>query len=270
MHDDYFIGADESELRRLKDQHAAWAPETRGLWQRAGFGAGQHIADFGSGPGFTSLELAEIVGTSGRITAIDKAATFLEFLAGAARERKLQNIRTVVTDVTTLTRIDGSLDGAFSRWFLAFLIADLDHVLRCIHASLKPGGVLAAMEYLTLGSTIASPEMRGFDAHTQAWSRYYEKYGGDTSIGTYLPSKLLEAGFEIVSIESVGGLARPNERWWTWWRRLMEDFGEKFVEEHLMSAAELTALREDWDAAANNSAAFIHSPLILQIVARKP
>lgn len=269
MTDQYFIGADASELQRLKHQHAAWEPETRALWKRAGFGPGQHIADFGSGPGFTSLELAEIVGTSGRVTAIDKAATFLEFLAREARERKHANIRTVVTDVTTLTRIDGALDGAFSRWFLAFLIADLDHVLRCIHASLKPGGVLAAMEYLTLGSTTASPPLRGFDAHTRAWAEYYDKYGGDTAVGTYLPAKLINAGFEIMSIECVGGVATPAHRWWTWWQRLMDDFGEKLVDEGCMSAADFRGLREDWALASKNPAAFIHTPLLLQIVARK-
>ena len=267
--DPYFIGVDEGELERLEAQHAAWEPETRALWQRAGFSSGQHIADLGSGPGFTSMDLAGVVGPSGRITALDKAATFLEFLSNEARARKLANVRTVVTDLTTLTQIGGALDGAFSRWFLAFLIADLDHVLQCIYRSLKPGGVVAAMVYLTLDSAKASPPMRGFDAHTQGWSRYYAKYGGDTSVGTYLPAKLTAAGFEVTSIECVGGMARPDHRWWIWWRRLMEDFGEKLVAEGFMGADDLANLRADWSVAAGDPNAFIYTPVLLQIVARK-
>ena len=269
MDEQYLIGADPGELERLRDQHAAWLPETQALWKRAGFAAGQHIADLGCGPGFSSIELAQRVGPSGRVTALDKASTFLEFLDGEARARGVANVRTVVTDLTTLTQIDGALDGAFSRWFLAFLIDDLDHVLQCIHRSLKPGGVLAAMEYLTLESTTSSPPMRGFDAHTQAWIRYYAKYGGDTTVGTYLPSRLAAAGFDVTSIECVGGVARPNDRWWRWWGRLIEDFGEKLVDEGLMAAEEHSGLRHDWREAATNRAAFIYTPVLVQIVARR-
>lgn len=269
MAEEYFIGVDERELERLRHQHAAWDPETRALWKRAGFGTGQHIADLGSGPGFTSLELAEIVGASGRITAVDKAATFLNFLDAQAHAHALGNIRTVVTDVTTLTQIGGALDGAFTRWFLAFLIDDLDHVLQCIHRSLKPGGVVACMEYLTLEAATASPPMRGFDAHTRGWIDYYAKYGGDTSVGAYLPSKLVDAGFAINSIEAVGGMAKPSHRWWSWWRRLSEDFGEKLAEEGFMTRDEVERLEHDWRAAEADPNAFIYTPILLQVVATK-
>lgn len=269
MGDEYFIGVDEAELERLREQDAAWRPETHALWQRAGFSAGQHIADLGSGPGFTSMDLAQIVGAAGRVTALDKAATFLDFLAAEAKTRGIGNIRTVVTDLTTLTRIDGALDGAFSRWFFAFLIEDLDHVLECVYRSLKPGGVLAAMEYLTLESTTCSPPLRGFREHTQAWVRYYAGNGGDTTVGTYLPSRLRAAGFEVTSIECVGGMAGARHRWWRWWGRLIQEFGAKFAADGYMTAEALEHLQADWQAASGNPDAFIHTPVLVQIVARK-
>jgi ubiquinone/menaquinone biosynthesis C-methylase UbiE len=102
-------------------------------------------------------------------------------LKGEAVRRGLDNVRTVEADVSRLEAIEGGFDGAFCRFFLAFLIADLDRVLCTIHRSLKPGGVLAAMEYLTLGSATCSPESRGFDAHTRAWVDYYRAHGADTS-----------------------------------------------------------------------------------------
>lgn len=269
MRDDYFIGVHARELERLRDQHAAWEPETRAVWAAAGFGAGQHLADLGSGPGFSALDLARLVGPSGRVTALDKASSFLQFLRDEARTRGLANIDTLEADLTKLDVIEGRLDGAFCRFFLAFLIDELDRALACIHRSLKPGGMFAAMEYLTVSSTTCSPPIPGFDAHTQAWIEYYRRNGGDTSVGTYLPAMLVKAGFSIVSIDCAGGIGRPGERWWDWWGRLIEDFGDKLAADGLMTPVELQDLKNGWTAASRQPHAFMHTPLLLQIVARK-
>jgi SAM-dependent methyltransferase len=267
--ENYFIGVHARELERLREQHAAWAPETHALWKRAGFAPGQHVADLGSGPGFTALDLARHVGPSGRVSAIDKASPFLEFLASEARRQGLDNIRTVEADLTNSRVIEGGFDGAFCRFLLAFLIADLDAVLRCIHESLKPGGTFAAMEYLTLRSATSSPPMRGFDSHTAAWVEYYRMNGADTSIGSYLPQRLAAAGFEVTHIDCVGGMAQPSHRWWTWWGRLVDDFGDKLAADGLMSGDEVRNLRSDWSAAGADPNAFIHTPILAQVVARK-
>jgi len=269
MDDDYFIGVHARELERLKEQHAAWQTETHALWQRAGFGAGQHLADLGSGPGFNALDLAEIVGPMGRITALDKATPFLGFLSGEAARRGLSNVHPVAADITQVDAIEGPLDGAFCRFFLAFLIEDLDRVLARVHRSLKPGGVFAAMEYLTLGSTTSSPSMRGFDAHTEAWKQYYLNHGADTEVGRELPQKLAAAGFSVVDTRCVGGMAEAGSLGWKWWGRLIVDFGEKLAADGLMSADDVLALKQDWAAASRLPDAFIHTPILLQIVARK-
>jgi ubiquinone/menaquinone biosynthesis C-methylase UbiE len=266
---EYFIGVHERELERLREQHAAWLPETRALWKRAGFGAGQRLSDLGCGPGFSALELARVAGPSGAVVALDRARDFLDFAAREARRDGLDNVRTLEADLTRVERLDEPLDGAFCRWFLAFLVHDLARVLRCIHASLAPGGVLAAMEYLTVESATSSPPLRGFDAHTQAWVRYYRDHGGDTAVGRYLPPMLEDAGFRIESIQCVGGMAPSSHRWWRWWGRLIEDFAGKFAAEGLMSPEDVEHLRSDWVRASKARHAFIHTPVLVQIVARK-
>lgn len=270
MADDYFIGVHARELERLRDQHAAWRPETEALWKAAGFRSGQHLADLGCGPGYSALDLAGIVGPAGRVTALDKATPFLGYLASEAAKRGITNIATIEADLTSMAALEAPLDGAFCRFFLAFLIADLDRVLRIVHDSLKPGGAFAAMEYLTLGSTTASPPLRGFDAHTRAWEAFYLKHGGDTRIGADLPGRLAAAGFEIVSRQCVGGVAPPTHRWWSWWGRLIADFGDTLAAEGYMTRAELGMLQTDWAAASTAPDAFIYTPILLQVVARKP
>jgi ubiquinone/menaquinone biosynthesis C-methylase UbiE len=269
MTDDYFIGVHARELGRLREQHLAWQPETQALWQAAGFGPGQTLADLGCGPGFSTLELARAAGPSGKVAAIDKARPFLDFLGEEARRQGIGNIRTRQADLSAEDALAGPYDGVFCRWLLAFLVADLDGVLARIHRSLKPGGVLAAMEYLTLETTTCSPPLRGFDAHTQGWIRYYERHGGDTAVGSYLPAKLAAAGFEVTFTNSVGGIAGPSHPWWGWWGRLMEDFGDKLVAEDLMSAGDLQHLRREWARASKQEDARIHTPMLVQVVARK-
>ena len=269
MHD-YFIGVHTRELERLREQHAAWEPETRSLWARAGFGPGQHIADLGSGPGFTALDLAQRVGSAGWVAALDKATPYLRFLTEETRRRGIRNVHPVEADLTQVDAIEGQLDGAFCRFFLAFLIADLDRVLACIHRSLKPGGVLAAMEYFNLEAATCSPPIRGFDAHTRGWVQYYRVNGGDTSVGSYLPQRLTRAGFNVTYTGCVGGMARPGHRWWNWWGRLMADFGDKLVAQGLMTREEFRDLKSDWkELSRQQHDAFIHTPILIQLVAQK-
>lgn len=266
---DYFIGVHARELERLRDQHAAWLPETQALWQAAGFGAGHRIVDLGSGPGFSTFDLAQTIGPAGQVTALDKAPPFLDFVRAESRRRGLSNVHTLDLDLTTARAIPGTYDGAFCRFFLAFLIADLDDVLACIHRSLEPGGVLAAMEYLTLESATSSPPVRGFDAHTRAWADYYRAHGADTQIARYLPERLTRAGFHVTYTSCAGGMARPSHRWWTWWGRLMDDFGHTLVSHGFMTAEALQHLQHDWALASRNPNAFIYTPVLLQLVARK-
>ena len=266
---DYFIGVHPRELERLRDQHAAWLPETQALWDAAGFRSGQHIVDLGCGPGFTTFDLAQRVGPTGEITALDKASPFLDYVREESGRRGLTNIRALEIDLTTVAAVSGVHDAAFCRFFLAFLIDDLDRVLACIHRSLAPGGVLAAMEYLTLDSATSSPRIRGFDDHTRAWVNYYRAHGADTQIGRALPERLTRAGFHVTYTSCVGGMARPSHRWWTWWGRLMEDFGDTLVARGFMTAEALRNVQHDWALASGNPDAFIYTPVLLQLVARK-
>ena len=158
---------------------------------------------------------------------------------------------------------------AFCRWVLAFLIEDLKEILAAIYQKLTPGGVFAAMEYLTLGNTLSAPPNDGFLANTRAWHNFYLTNGGDAQIGTYLPQLLLDTGFTLEHQTCVGGFAPVGHRWWQWWREAHVDFAPVFVEQNLMTTAEKEAATAFFDTQADNANGFIYSPIILQIVARK-
>ncbi len=265
---DYFIGVNPSEIDRLRAQHEAWKPETESLWKDAGFTSSKSLVDLGCGPGFTSVDLARTVGPAGAVCAVDKASSYLEYLAGHARALGLANVSVLDVDLTQ-SRLSGEFDGAFCRWFLAFLRDDLDVVFDNVRESLRPGGTFAAMEYLTLRSVTISPPSVAFDAHTRAWIEFYAQHGGDSSIGASVPQRLTNAGFRIRSLKCVGGIADPRHRWWGWWDRIIRDFGPRFVEMGLLHTAEWEALQRDWATVSAQPHAFIHTPVLLQVVAER-
>jgi hypothetical protein len=49
----------------------------------------------------------------------------------------------------------------------------------------------------------------------------------------------------------------------------MADFGEKLVADGVMDSAELQGLHEDWARVSADPHAFIYTPVMVQIVARK-
>ena len=269
MSSEYFIGVNAAEIERLRHQHDAWKPETESLWNDAGFRSFGSILDLGCGPGFTSLDLAQDVASCGVVCAVDKAAAYLEYLVQQSRARELNNVTILNADLTKSGPIRGDFDGAFCRWFLAFLRDDLDVVLQNIRKSLRPGGVLAAMEYLTLRSVTCSPSSAAFDAHTRAWIEFYARYGGNSSVGESLPLRLTSAGFKVRSLRCVGGMAHPKHRWWEWWARLIRDFAPKFVEAGLLSSDEWNALQHDWAALSEQPHSFIYTPILLQVIAER-
>ncbi len=92
---EYLLGMDPAEIRRLEQQHETWRHQTEGVWKLAGFRAGQTIVDLGSGPGFTSLDLVGVVGESGRVVAVDSSTVATDTLRAVARRRGITNLEVV-------------------------------------------------------------------------------------------------------------------------------------------------------------------------------
>ena len=69
---DYVLGTHEEEISRLGLQHRVWRPVALDCWQRAGVTVGSRVLDLGAGPGYAAVDLAEIVGSTGKIVALER------------------------------------------------------------------------------------------------------------------------------------------------------------------------------------------------------
>ena len=100
---------------------------------------GGHWADLGAGDGAFTHALAEQLGPTGHITAIDKDATPLRRMAGQT------NIETLKADFSRPLDL-ADLDGVVMANSLHFL-RDKRPALENVHDILKPGGHLIVVEY---------------------------------------------------------------------------------------------------------------------------
>ena len=144
---DYVLGTNAAELERLEFQHRVWLEQAHALWRGAGLRTGQVVLDLGCGPGFTSMELAKVVGSAGRVIARDQSAAFVDFLANESARRGLPQIEPSCGTVESLALPASSLDAVYSRWLFCWL-ADPGAVLEHVAAFVRPGGVLVLQEYL--------------------------------------------------------------------------------------------------------------------------
>src|SRR6188474_3641016 len=96
---DYVLGTHEEELARLGLQHRVWRPVVLDCWQRAGITVGKRVLDVGAGPGYATVDLAEIVGPAGEVIAVERSARFLEVARRACAARGLSQVRFREADV---------------------------------------------------------------------------------------------------------------------------------------------------------------------------
>jgi len=96
------LGTSHEEIERLGFQHQVWAESVVPLWEQAEFKLGHEILDLGCGPGFASLQLADLVGPDGKMLAVDVSEKFIHFLDQQINASSILNISTQVSDVHAL------------------------------------------------------------------------------------------------------------------------------------------------------------------------
>lgn len=121
------------------------ASEAKTVMRLAGVRPGMNIADIGAGEGYYTVRLARVVGLKGRVLAEDVVPTYTKALDRRVADEGLHNVR-----VTLGTPDDARLPPAsIDRAFLIHMyheIAQPYALMWRLHASLKPGGVVAIVD----------------------------------------------------------------------------------------------------------------------------
>lgn len=271
------LGTHDAELERLGFQHSVWRDEVLQAWRNAGIREGARVIDVGAGPGFASLDLAELVGPRGAVLAVERSARFLSFLAEEAQRRGLRNISLAELDLmqseipTAPTNGNGmtaGFDAAWCRWVACF-VPDPQLLANRFSAALASGGVAVFHEYVEYGSFQLLPPRSEIGEFVQAVFESWRAQAGEPDIARVLPMLLDHAGFAVQSVRPIARCARRQDRLWHWPAGFVRINVPRLVELGVRDAAwgrrVISAINE---AEADDRSIFV-TPTVPEIIAVK-
>jgi SAM-dependent methyltransferase len=269
---DYVLGTHDAEITRLGFQHSVWRDEVHQAWRTAGIGPGASVLDVGAGPGFASLDLAELVGSGGRVVAVERSRRFLDLLTAEAAARGLANITAteldLMVDPLPLPHPATGYDAAWCRWVACF-VPDPALLVRKIAGALRPGGRAVFHEYSdygTYGLLPRDPAVAGFvEAVFESW----RMLGGEPNIARVLPHTLAEHGLALEHVRPIARAARPTDRLWNWPAGFARTNVPRLVELGIRSAEWGREVLDAIESAERDAAAVFITPTVLEIVAVK-
>lgn len=263
---DYVLGTETGEVERLGVQHRVWRPYMLDAWRRAGINAGQTVIDVGSGPGYAATDLAEIVGSSGKVLAVERSRRFLDVLQARAGRLSLTNIEPIERDVAESGFGSGVADASWCRWLLCFL-AEPRKALANIAAALKSGGVAVFHEYADYGAWQMMPPNPDLKHFRTLVMKSWRDAGGEPDVALQLPEWLQQEGFDIIEMRPLIHVTRPADFVWQWPAAFVSVNAARLHELGYATAEEAERLSRIV-ADAPPSARMI-TPLVMEIIAKK-
>lgn len=266
---DYILGTHDAEIARLRLQHAVWRAQVLDCWHRAGIGPGQTVVDIGCGPGFASVDLAETVGSRGRVIGIERSPRFIAQAEALCAARGLDNVSFRQRDVMTDALDVADADAVWCRW-LAIFLPDPGLLVRKMADAVRPGGRLVFHEYVHYETYQSAPSSTRLVEFVQQVMASWRESGGEPNVARELPRHLGDAGCRILSSRPISFSASPSDPLWRW--------PASFIEVNLQRLCELGRVDADWAGAVQadlqtleqDPNALLITPMVLEIVAEKP
>jgi ubiquinone/menaquinone biosynthesis C-methylase UbiE len=115
------------------------------ILREAGIQRGFRVLDYGCGPGSYIIPLAELVGESGKIYALDIHPLAIHKVKNIASKKQLANVETILSDCQT-----GLPDNGLDVVLLYDIFHDLsdpNRILEELHRVLKPEGILSFSDH---------------------------------------------------------------------------------------------------------------------------
>lgn len=265
---DYILGTGDEEIERLGLQHRIWRPTMLECWREAGINLGQRIIDVGAGPGYAAIDLAEIVGSDGTIVAVERSPKFVQALERTARARRLTQLRVHESDLMEAELPGGEYDFSWCRWVASF-VSDAGLLVRKIAAALRPGGNAIFHEYAHYTTWRFAPRQPLLEDFTRKVAASWRESVGEPDIAYSLLPLLASYGFSLRWVKPRLFCARPADYFWQWPASFIDVGTARLTEIGVMSADEARAVREEFATVSRNAEAFLLTPLVFEIVARK-
>lgn len=265
---DYVLGTNQIELKRLGLQHNVWKPFVLDCWQRAGLSIGHKVVDVGAGPGFASIDLAEMVGEAGEVFSIERSNNFTETIHALSSNGKHKNIRVYELDLIKDELPSLKADFSWCRWVACF-VSDPELLIQKVSKTLRKGGVAIFFEYCDYSTWRFAPQNPILESFVDEVMKSWRDTGGEPDIALNLPTYLVNNGFNIRPVRPHVFCVHPNEFIWKW--------PASFIEINAKRLNELGKVTKEWEIdvinelkkVESNPISYMITPMVLEIIAEK-
>jgi SAM-dependent methyltransferase len=265
---EYVLGTNDEELGRLGLQHRVWRPTVLECWRRAGITFGSRVLDIGAGPGYATLDLAELVGPTGSVLAIERSARFLEFARKACAARGLTNIQFREADLMNEPLGELNFDASWCRWVASF-VSSPEKLVNTAARALRPGGVAIFHEYIDYRTWRLAPRRPAMESFVNEVMASWKANGGEPDVALQFPTLFRAAGLRLIEANPKILTIRPSDYAWQWPASFVEINLARLLELGRVDSNWVEAVRRDFHEAESDPMTLLNTPLFLEIIARR-
>lgn len=186
--------ADAGGTQRIKRFQEILSGSTQELIARAELAPGERVLDIGCGDGAVALLLAERVGATGLVYALDMSAEKLARLSERAADRGLNNIKLLHGLAETILPTLEPVDAVYAR-FVLMHVDEPRRLLEQMHLVLTAGG-RAMLEEPIIGVTYDHPGSGVWEQAIAAYRMLCAAQNIDPDFGLRLPREMAASRFE--------------------------------------------------------------------------
>lgn len=262
---DYFLGTHDAEVARLGLQHRVWREPMLGAWRRAGLRPGWRVVDVGAGPGYATADLAEVVGPTGEVLAVDRSPRFVSVIEAMARARGLQQVQVQASDLMEAVAPVG-FDMAWCRWVASFT-PSVPRLVDWIHRALRTGGVAVFHEYADYASWQFAPPRPRLSEFVREVMASWRATGGEPDVAPALIAALRAGGFRLASLRPLVFATHPGEWTWRWPAAFVATAAARLHELERVPAAWVADVVRELQQAEADPASVMVTPMVLEVIA---
>lgn len=255
----FFDTALPRERERLLAQALMWDPVTFRRIGEAGITEGWRCLEVGAGSGTVARWLADRVGGTGHVTAIDLRPIWL-------RSLEAPNVEVKECDVTSDPLGDSRYDLITLRLVLAHL-PDPARIIGRLLQALVPGGRLVIEEYDMRSLPLCHPPDTTWEKVAAAPAELVARAGADPVMGTKLASLFHAGGLVDIDVEAIA-LPRRVPQVRNGWQPQFVELRERLIEAGLVSAEEVDKVIADFEDETCDLV--VHGPTLVSARGRRP
>jgi ubiquinone/menaquinone biosynthesis C-methylase UbiE len=205
----YSLALSDQEVERYRFMAQRARSGEAELWERAGIVGGAAIADVGCGPGLVLMELADVVGRSGRVAGVDRDPAAVETAQKLIGASGLTNASAARGEAWATGLPAGSFDVVNIRHVLAHNVAgERRRILEHAFDLLVPGGAIYLVDVDLTAGRIDPPDEDVQDL-LDRYVLHLSDTGRDPAIGPTLGSAVADVGFEQLARSAIVQMPPP-------------------------------------------------------------